>query len=66
MESSSPHYSDWLQEVRALGGEFVWIRRNNGIAKLHQNESSKPMEVEIAVFASNRFKVRLYCICLTN
>ena len=49
------NYLDFLKEIRKIGGEFNWIRKNN-LGDL-QNSGRSSKAIVNAVFASERIKV---------
>jgi len=52
---NSKSYSDFLSEIRSIGGEFTWIKKNN-LGKI-QNAGRSPKEIAAAIFNSERIKV---------
>ncbi|CAK5087607.1 unnamed protein product [Meloidogyne enterolobii] len=52
---NSKNYTDFLAEIRTIGGEFTWIRKNN-LGKI-QNAGRSPKEIATAIFDSERIKV---------
>ncbi|CAK5089109.1 unnamed protein product [Meloidogyne enterolobii] len=52
---NSKNYSDFLSEIRNIGGEFTWIRKNN-LGKI-QNAGRSTKEIATAIFDSERIKV---------
>uniref|UniRef100_A0A914KIV7 Phospholipid/glycerol acyltransferase domain-containing protein n=1 Tax=Meloidogyne incognita TaxID=6306 RepID=A0A914KIV7_MELIC len=51
---NSKSYSDFLSEIRSIGGEFTWIKKNN-LGKI-QNAGRSPKEIAAAIFNSERIK----------
>nr|CAD2189306.1 unnamed protein product [Meloidogyne enterolobii] len=51
---NSKNYTDFLAEIRTIGGEFTWIRKNN-LGKI-QNAGRSPKEIATAIFDSERIK----------
>uniref|UniRef100_A0A1I8BCX3 PlsC domain-containing protein n=1 Tax=Meloidogyne hapla TaxID=6305 RepID=A0A1I8BCX3_MELHA len=51
---NAKNYSDFLSEIRNIGGEFAWIRKNN-LGNL-QNAGRPSKAIAAAIFASERIK----------
>lgn len=49
------NYVDFLSEIRSIGGEFSWIKKNN-LNEL-QNSTRSPKAIISTILSSERIKV---------